>query len=764
MKKNELGSSVSFALAIAAATALAAPARAQDQPADPLQTEAAESADPIGDIVVTARRREETLQKVPVAVTAFTAEALETRGFDTFDDIQQSTPSLKFAASNGGNSGGFNAFIRGVGEYDFIVTSDPAVALYLDGVYVARSFGAEMDLADIERVEVLRGPQGSLFGKNTIGGAVSVTTRLPGDEFDFSADARYGSFNGVRLRASADVPLGAGFSAGLSALYRSADPWQTAPDGRGMGDQDAIAGRLKLRWRSDDGIDLVFAADARRQRQNGEPHNTIATNPAAPFPAFWGAFFGPCCELTPDPDKLAVLSPIARDDTDAYNLSFSATIPAGTGSIRSITAYRDIDAYFGRAINSVAPTFYTDFHDEQAHQWSQELQYTNRFLDDRLTLLAGLYYFREKSRDHSMLSVAPGLSTHPGFPSLLAFLGLPPSLAPIFDLNLDFDNRQTTTNYAAFGNLAFQFADRWSIDLGGRFTREEKSFYQKAQRIETNLPLMPQAPEYTLDDSWEAFTPKATLSFQATPDILTYLTYSRGFRSGGFNGRPTQFAEIGGYDPEKLDSFEAGLKTLLLDGHLRINAAIFSNSYSNQQIQINALAGDGVTIIARTENAGKSHMRGGELELTAVFDRHVSIDGSAAYLDSGYDRYVSNGVDLSGLKLRHAPRWTANAGLSLTTDEAGGLLGSFRIDASYKSRTELDGLNSPYLSQPGYVIGNINLGIDLVDTGWGLRFTAENFTDKRVMTSGFDVLSSFGIVEAYYNPPARYFVTLSYRR
>ncbi|MGJ3627857.1 TonB-dependent receptor domain-containing protein [Sphingomonas sp. MMS24-JH45] len=196
-------------------------------------------------------------------------------------------------------------------------------------------------------------------------------------------------------------------------------------------------------------------------------------------------------------------------------------------------------------------------------------------------------------------------------------------------MNLDFDNRQTTTNYAAFGNATIRLAPRLALDVGGRFTDERKRFGQAAVRLFTGLPLIPQAPSYTLRDRWRAFTPKVTGSFQANDRLLLYATYSEGFRSGGFNGRPTQFAEIGADDPERLYSLEAG-QTTLLGGRLRFNLAAFANRYRNQQVQVNTLAADGVTIIAQTQNAGRSHMRGAEAEATATINRFVSVDGSVA--------------------------------------------------------------------------------------------------------------------------------------
>jgi iron complex outermembrane receptor protein len=566
----------------------------------------------------------------------------------------------------------------------------------------------------------------------------------------------------VRVRASGDFPISDTLSMSLSGLYRRADGWQKVPNAPDYGDEDAMSARLQLRWRPTDDVDVLFATDGRRQRQNGQPHNTIANLLTAPFAAFSRPFFGPCCELTRDPDRAAARSPYQDDDADAWNSSLTVSFPFASGTLKSISAYRQVSAFFGRGINSINPNYYGDFHHEKSKQFSQEIQYSNTFFDDRVDFVGGLYYFRERSLDHTNLYVAPGLILQPGFPALLSAIGLPAAAAPNFDINLDFDNRQTTINYAVFGNATVKLTDQVSLDLGGRYTYEKKRFFQRATRVFAQRPLIPQAPQYTLEDSWRAFTPKATLSYQANPDLLLYGTYSIGFRSGGFNGRPTQFAEIGSYNPERLRSLEAGLKSDLLDGRLRLNLAAFANRYKNQLQQVNTIAADGITIIARVQNAGRSHMYGGEAEATVVFNKNVSVDGSVAYLKAGYDRYVSNGVDLSYLKLRNSPRWTANLGLNVRGEISDGVEASFRIDAAYKDRVELDTLNSPFLSAPDYVIANINFGIDFVDKGISLRFTAENITDERVLIGGFDVSRSFGVVEGYYNTPRRFYGTISY--
>ena len=225
---------------------------------------------PLNDeIVVTARKTVERLQDVPIAVTALSGQALEARGLGSVTDLQQVAPNLQFTPGTGGNSGAIAPFIRGVGENDFIITADPAVGTYFNGVYVARTFGASAELLDVERVEVLRGPQGSLFGKNTVGGAISVVTRMPGDTTEFEGDVRYGSYNDFRIRARVAVPLGEGLSLGLSGLGQWGDGWQKVPSGKDLGNRNIITGRAVLRYESGP-FEAIAEVDGLRRRHNAQ--------------------------------------------------------------------------------------------------------------------------------------------------------------------------------------------------------------------------------------------------------------------------------------------------------------------------------------------------------------------------------------------------------------------------------------------------------------------------------------------------------------
>jgi len=731
------------------------PVQAQEQ----VQTAEGVSEAESTEIVVTARRREEKLQDVPIAVTAIGGDALDQRGFDGVTDVAQVAPNLQFTPGQGGNSGGVSAFIRGVGENDFIITSDPAVALYIDGVYVARSFGATTELLGIDRIEVLRGPQGSLFGKNTIGGAINVVSRVPGGN-RLEGDVRYGSFNDLRLRANVEAGLTDTLSIGVAALGEWAEGWQKVPSGKNLGNRNVQAGRVSFHYDASP-VDMVLTVDGLRRRQNSTPHAMLAFAPTF-FSGLQSAFLGACCTAPGNIKRTDTTAALNRDDTDAANATLTLSVDAGAGTLKSISAYRWVHAIFGRDGDASAAVNYAgDIHDESARQLSQELQYSTELFGDRGTLLLGAYAFRERTRDDTRLIVADGL-----YPALIG-AGFDPALATALDFNIDFANRQTTTNYALFGNSTFDITDALTLELGARYTWEKKAFRQSATRIYSRQPLLAGLPSYRLVEDWKAFTPRASLAYKFTPDVLGYVSFSRGFRSGGFNGRPTSVEEIGAYDPEYLNAYEAGLKTVL-GGRVTLNVSAFRNDYTDQQLLVSTVSPTTGLIVVRTDNAGKSRIQGIEVETDVRVSRGLRLSGSFGYLDAKYLRYTSviGGVptDVSFRNPKQAPDLTASGSIVYSTAVSDAIDASFRLDAAYRSLTYIDVENTPILRAPDHAILNASAEFTLPARGLSLRLAVDNITDKRVLTAGYDASTSFGFVEGYFNDPRRYSVTLSFRR
>lgn len=723
------------------------------------QDTAAPAAAPSDEIVVTARKREEPLQDVPIAVSAISAEAIGARGWDSVSDLAQATPNISFTPGQGGNSSGIAPFIRGVGENDFIITSDPAVGLYIDGVYVARTFGAMTELMGIDRLEVLRGPQGSLFGKNTIGGAINITTALPGDEFGGEMDVRYGSYNTVRARARVDAPLSPDWSLGLSVLGEYGDGWQEIPSGDNLGNKNVTAGRATLH-RDGERLDITLSADGLYRRQNSAAHSMLAFTPSF-FSGLQSTFLTPCCTVPGSIDRTDSTPFLNRDDGDAINSHLTLSYDVGQGVLKSISAYRWLHMIFGRDGDASSTINYAgDIHDEHAKQFSQELQYATPFAGDRGNLLVGAYYYRERTIDETQLIVAEGL-----FGALLG-AGFPLPVATALDFNLDFLNRQTTTNYAAFGNVTFDLTDALTIEAGGRYTSEKKRFFQRAMRRESLAPLFAGTPEYELSESWDNFSPRASISYDFSDDVMAYASWSKGFRSGGFNGRPTSLEEIGSYDPETLTAWEAGLKTEPMKGVV-FNLAAFWNQYRDQQLLITTVSASTGLLVVRTENAGRSRIRGIEAETSIKVTPELTFSGALGLLDAEYQEYVSviAGVptDVSNRIPKQAPDVTASGSLVYETPITDALTGAFRVDAAYRSGTFIDVENTALLRADKHAIVNASATFSSPDDQVSLRLAVDNLTDKRVPVAGYDGSAAFGFVEGYFNDPRRYSVTLSYR-
>ncbi|HMI92705.1 MAG TPA: TonB-dependent receptor plug domain-containing protein, partial [Polyangiales bacterium] len=378
------------------------------------------------EIVVSARRREEGLQSAPVAVTAFSASDLEQRNVDSADDLAQFTPNLQLegAAALSGSSSNATVFIRGIGQNDFAIFSDPGVGLYVDDVYLGRSIGGVLDVVDLRRVEVLRGPQGTLFGRNTIGGAVLVTSQRPIFEPEGSVELTGGSFYRTDFRATLNAPLvDDTLAVRVSAARLSRDGYaKRLVDGEELGDIDRVAGRFQLLWTPSDTFEVLVSADATRAREHSAPSTLVAVAPGGfPFQNIFNTLVAPNAGVTAPSNKVdaAFISgdPFTtyatgpnRSDLDTWGVSLTPTWEVHPEvSLKSITAFRDMHAVFGRDGDNTPFTFRETFNDDEQWQFSQELQLFGDSFEDRLSWLVGGYYFQEESSEDAAARLAEGV-------------------------------------------------------------------------------------------------------------------------------------------------------------------------------------------------------------------------------------------------------------------------------------------------------------------------------------------------------------------
>jgi iron complex outermembrane receptor protein len=748
-------------------------------------------------ITVTAQRVETDIQTTPIAVSALSGEFLTQYSYDRVTSLEGAVPNLSFSASTGGASSQVSAFIRGVGEFDFLLTTDPAVGLYIDGVYLARTFGTNLDLAEPARVEVLRGPQGTLFGKNNIGGAINVVTRQPEGDGRIRAELEYGSYSSWRALLSTDIGLSDDLALLLTVGGKQSDGWQDRPGDDG-GEENRAGARAALRWTPSDTFESTLALDYVKQDQINYPNVMIAFDGnASPFVGLFNGFVSPanpCCTANTDIDDSNVPEGLLpHDDLEAYGGTWFNTWQFGDGlQLKSITAYREMEALFGRDGDNSALDYSGDVHDEDQEQFSQEFQLSSQD-NDTFNWIVGAYYLREETRDQTRLVTADGLFdsltalepfidfNNPADPLLFLY-----SLRYALELTVDFDNRQTTTDYAAYAHGDWTLGDRWHLGLGLRYTNEEKEFRQTATRVASQTPLLIQVDPFTnelittgpggenlldtpssacsdLDlngafkckSDWDNVSGDLTLGFDFTDDVYGYARYARGFRSGGINGRPINVAQVQDYDPEYLDSFEIGLKSLLADRRLRLNAAAFYNKYEDIQVLLTRDAQ------VEIQNAAKATIYGLELDLEARPVDEWLIHGSLGLMHNEFDEWADDNGDYSDRSMRNAPETTLNLLTAYDFALASSTLTPW-VEVQYRDSVFLDGENTPQLESPERTLLNAGLRLTLPNEAWQVEVRGSNLTDERELDGGFNGLSFFGYVEGYYNPPRRYYVGVTY--
>ncbi len=764
--------STALYLLLAGAFVLAAPTPGQAAEA----ADAGASSMGLEEITVTARRREERLQETPIAITAFTANELDRRSLTNLAEVGAFVPNVVMSTAPGGSGGGSNLqiYIRGIGQQDFLFTTDPGVGIYIDGVYLPRSLGGVLDLLDLERIEVLRGPQGTLFGKNTIGGAISVTSTKPSQETSGHAEATIGSYNRLDARGSFNVAIN-------DRLFAKASVSSKDRDGYGKrleygtdelidraGNENQAAGRLALRWIASETVTVDLSADYTREREESVPtalmEFDVTARGQSPVPFLWNLLVGSPYPMstdfiTDDPFVTYATGP-NHSDLDAWGVSMAVDwkISESIG-FKSITAYREMDALFGRDGDG-SPNAYvhTDQVQDQT-QISQEFQLDGVGADDRLKWVVGVFYFDEFGRDHNDVRLASGLfdalealpgpldgsplanPTAPGGP------GNP--INPALDLDFTINNEIDIKSYAAFGQASYDLTTQLSVTVGARYSYEKKDYRLSHVKVNSGVPIF----IGSVGDTWKSFTPMGSIDYKWTEDLLTYASVSRGFKSGGFNGRPINEGSVSAYDPEYVTAFEVGVKSDWLNRRLRVNISAFYNDYTD--IQLTAVSVDDLGALQLiASNAGDAEVKGVEAEITAKPAEGLDISGGFGYIDfklKNLDPLVTE-VNANTVWPK-TPEWTANASIQYAAPV--GNVGSLilRGDWSYISKVYQEPTNAESIAQPGYSLFNARITFEHAEGGWEASLFGTNLTDKKYIANGLQALTSFGTTEAFYGRP-----------
>ncbi len=745
------------------------------------EAEAESSSVTVEEIVVTARKREESIQETPIAVTAFSGEQLRERNLTNLMEIGSFAPNVTMATANGGSGGGNNGqvYIRGIGQIDFLFTTDPGVGIYIDGVYHPRTLGAVMDLLDLERIEILRGPQGTLFGKNTIGGALSLVSVKPTDIVEGFGEVTIGDFDRFDFRGSLNFPVvEERLLARVSVSAKNRDgygkrlDYDTGEVIDRTGDEDQLAARLALRWLPSEKVTVDFNIDYTREREQSVPTTLIQFDDTGEFGgvpiALWNALIGgpsgmpmSSAFITGDEDTSYGTGP-NRNTLDMWGTGLTVEVDLGFATLKSITAYREMEASFGRdGDGSPLPVLHTD-QDQDQDQFSQEFQLYGSALDYRLDWLVGAFYFDEFGRDQNDVVLTSGLfgalEALPvqltGAPCAPPFLapGCPGNpINPLLDLDFDIFNEIDITSWALFGQLTYDFTDKLSLTAGARYSYEEKEYTLEHRRIASNTFIVP----YTVvSDDWGEVTPMASLSYQATDDVMFYGSVSRGFKSGGFNGRPIVSSQVEAYDPEFVWAYELGIKSEWLENRLRVNAALFFSDY--QDIQFTAVAADPNTgtLLLTVDNLGDAEIKGVELEVLARPVANLDISLAVGYTDFEITKLLPSVVDLTEDSVPpRTPEWTASGSVQYGWNIMRNGFLAVRGDWIYESESFADTQNTPSIARKAHSIFNARLTYSNVEGDWEIALFGTNLTDERVVVSGLSALTSFGTVEGFYNRP-----------
>ena len=809
----------------------------------------------IEEVVVTARKREESVMDVPVSVSAYSSKELEYRQIRTTDELTAVTPNLQFGsnAPSSGHNSAATVFIRGVGQPDFIPSSDPGVGLYVDGVYIARSIGSATELLDLERIEVLRGPQGTLFGRNTIGGAIVLHTKRPSDEFGGEVELLVGDDNRFEAEGNLSIPLSDTLRMKLGFANRQRDGYVTNEyTGEDLGDDNSTGFRVAVDWDISESVNAYWTADIITEDESGSPTVFNSLNTSGLFARLAAGTAGPPPTVpdfgdrgVPDSNEVHQLCGFQNsagddiDDTgfhsdvvlncgtagvfdlgnlgphknyangdlestlDVFGSSLTLTADFGPVSLKSITAYRSTEYDVKRdADNTPLTILHSENHDEIT-QFSQEFQLTGIAFSDRARWVLGAYYFEEES-DFDNPVLLPALTVG--------------ALNNAGDLE--------TKNKAIFGQITFDLTDRIHATLGVRRTEEEKRatpnffaignynvpnpFSTVGQRcggpglvtISDSASAIdrPDAHCITLGDGDLLYakrensldvsqtTPMASVSFDVHDTGMLYMTYSEGFKSGGFSTRiiqpvpsennPDGVSFLPTFDPEEAQTYEIGYKAQF--DTFRFTVAVFTTEYQNQHVVVR----QGVAPI--TFNAGESTISGFEVEGTWAPTNKWFVTGGIGYTDGEYDSFSGLLADLydqaladsnsgtgpapeniDGLvdledKLAYTPDLTANIGISylMATD-----IGNFtsRLDWFYKDGIYFDAPNSEAIAEGSVDLLNALVSWEDVNKNWEVILALKNITDETYRSGGNISFSGSAYAESTYSRSRELSLSAKYR-
>lgn len=687
--------------------AWAVPAMAQSSAAEPASVSDEAQSAASGEIVVTAQKRSERLQDVPIAITALASKTLEDRRVLDIVDLSNVTPGLQIKSGDNGASP--RIFLRGVGLNDFNPATASAVGIYADGVYVASPLAQRFAFFDLQQVEVLRGPQGTLYGRNTTGGAINVASRKPGDLFAANVLAEYGNFSSVNLQGGISVPvIRDKLSVRVAGIYQDDDGYTlNRLTGHRGNDTKRWAARGIIHWTptSDITNDLIVTYGKSRGGSRLAYARTLLPTTAAvagPDGLCTPAYFG-TAQCT---NVLGYANPSSnlyegdyrfegKDKVDLTSLANTLTIGLGATDLVSVTSYQHASRNVLEESDSNPLPILTSSVVARQNTFSQELRLQSSGKTP-FRYVAGLYYAHDYLNSDSYFEVLPILPANPA-----ASIG-----------HFTWPLTQKSDSYAVFGQGDLDLTDQFTITAGLRYSTDHKSFHYISQETRTGSTFF----AYDNSKDFSSVTGKLGLQYRFTRDVNVYASYSRGAKSGGFfSGQASRPEDLGPYKDETVNAYEAGVKTQLLDRTLRANFAGFYYDYKN--LQVFTLVVDGALTRQLFTNASAARIYGFEAEFSASPSRDLTIYFNPAYLNATYRKFVSAGQSYTGNDLPSAPKLSIQSGFDYVSPTPFGSIVA-NANLSFRSKIFFDQANSARLSDPARAY---------VDVRLGLRFGGERF-------------------------------------
>jgi iron complex outermembrane receptor protein len=713
-----------------------APASAQTTPA-PGGTAA--QATTIETVVVSARRRDEKLKDVPAAVTVFSADKLADIGAKDITELTRSTPNLTLQVARGSNST-LNVFMRGVGQGDPLWGFEPGVGLYVDDVYYARPQGAILDVYNVDRVEVLRGPQGTLYGRNTEGGAVKFVTAEMPDTLAFTTKATAGTYGEADLNVTGSVPLGDMLKIGGGFEHLQHGGFgKNLTTGVSNYNQDVNAGRVTAEFRPSDTLLFRVSADGYEDNSNQRIGTRLTPGIHGNAPITASVY-----------DNYSGMPPVNRVNNFGYSL-LSEWTPSDEWTFKSITAYRggatntNIDFAATPGPELQVPGRYRD------HQFTEELQAL--YTGTKLKGVVGLYYLD---------STAAGQAD-----TVLGNAGL----------TLYFGGNALTHSMAAYTDFSYDVTDRLQLSAGLRFNDDIRAgtvfraFYLGlgSPFFGSSNPLFQVRTNYSAKHHFYNTSPHLSATYKLTDEVSAYVTYAQGYKSGGFDMRGDAFltpATSNGYGPEDITSYETGLKGSFFDSKLALNFAAFLEPYKNVQVTVQTPATPpAVGIASNVTNAATAKVEGFELEGHAELLGPLSTNFSVGLADANFTHtalLTSSGITDFAL----VPKWTGNFQLDYavpTTVFGGGL--DLNAQASYRSSTHMYSAPIPLLDQGAYTLFDANINWTSASSDWSVGLHGKNLTDERYRVAGYYLPgATYGDTQTgFYGDPRTVLISLQYR-